>query len=54
MLNKINLTTMIDIMTGLTNEEHQLLLSKSEEDIEKIYINHYQQQDDEQIQISYF
>ena len=54
MLNKMNLITMIDVMTGLTNEEYQLLLSKSEEGIEKIYINYYQQQDDEQIEICYF
>lgn len=41
-------------MTGLTNEEYQLLLSKSEEEVEKTYINQYQQQEDEQIEICYF
>ncbi len=52
MLNKMNLITMIDVMTGLTNEEYQLLLSKSEEELEKIYINTSKQKDDEKITIS--
>ncbi len=45
---------MIDVMTGLTSEEYEALNKKSLKEIEKIYVNHYQQQDDEQIEISYF
>ena len=53
-LSKLNLIALIDMMSGLKEDECISLEKMSHEKVEKYYINHYQQQDDEQIQISYF
>jgi hypothetical protein len=52
-LNKLDLIILIDLMVGLTKEEYEKLKEKSLKEVEKIYINAYQQQDDEQINICY-
>ena len=41
-------------MYGLNKEECIYLFTQTKNEVERIYINYYQQQDDEQIQISYF
>ncbi|HDG8789427.1 TPA: hypothetical protein PBT65_001728 [Staphylococcus aureus] len=53
-MNKHNLIALIDLMRGLKRWEYEELESKDVKEIEKIYINVFQEQDDEQIQISYF
>lgn len=53
-LSKLNLIALIDMMSGLKEHECNSLKEMSYEKVEKYYINHYQKQDDEQIQISYF
>jgi hypothetical protein len=54
-LNKLDLIILIDLMVGLKKEEYEKLKEKkSLKEVEKkIYINAYQQQDDEQINICY-
>ncbi|MCI2910952.1 BH0509 family protein [Staphylococcus hominis] len=52
-MNKLDLIILIDLMVGLTKEEYENLKEKSLKEVEKIYINAYQQQDDEQINICY-
>lgn len=46
--------SIIDVMYGLNKEECIYLFTQTKNEVERIYINYYQQQDDEQIQISYF
>lgn len=53
-LNKLDLIILIDIMCGLSEEEYQYLQQKDIKEVEKIYVNAYQKQDDEQIDICYF
>ncbi|MFJ6459236.1 BH0509 family protein [Staphylococcus capitis] len=53
-MSKLNLIALIDMMSGLKEDECISLEKMSYEKVEKYYINHYQKQDDEQIQISYF
>lgn len=52
-MSKLDLIILIDVMCGLTEEEYENLKEKSLKEVEKIYINAYQQQDDEQINICY-
>ena len=53
-MSKANMISMIDIMFGLSKEECNSLFIQTKDEVERIYINYYQHQDDEQIQISYF
>lgn len=53
-MSKANMISMIDVMYGLSKEECNSLFTQTKDEVERIYINYYQQQDDEQIQISYF
>lgn len=53
-MSKANMISMIDVMYGLSKEECNSLFTQAKDEVERIYINYYQQQDDEQIQISYF
>ncbi|CUT97034.1 conserved hypothetical protein [Staphylococcus capitis] len=53
-MSKLDLIILIDIMCGLSSEEYECLKNKDINEIEKVYRNVYQKQDDEQIQICYF
>ncbi|CDM14991.1 hypothetical protein SEB_p202457 (plasmid) [Staphylococcus epidermidis PM221] len=53
-MEKENLIALIDLMRGLDEDEYRRLNQKDEKEIKKIYINVFQEQDDEQIEISYF
>ncbi|MCO6262928.1 BH0509 family protein [Staphylococcus epidermidis] len=53
-MSKANMISMIDVMYGFSKEECNSLFTQTKDEVERIYINYYQQQDDEQIQISYF
>ncbi|MGK8482363.1 BH0509 family protein [Staphylococcus epidermidis] len=52
-MEKENLIALIDLMRGLDEDEYRRLNQKDEKEIKKIYINVFQEQDDEQIEISY-
>lgn len=53
-MNKHNLIALIDLMQGLDQTEYQNLKQKKEKEVEKIYINVFQEQEDKQIELSYF
>lgn len=53
-MNKHNLIALIDLMQGLDQTEYQNLKQKEEKEVEKIYINVFQEQEDKQIELSYF
>lgn len=53
-MSKANMISIIDVMYGLNKEECIYLFTQTKNEVERICINYYQQQDDEQIQISYF
>ncbi|WP_251522056.1 BH0509 family protein [Staphylococcus sp. Marseille-Q6910] len=52
-MSKQTLIALIDIMQGLSKEELKILNEKTVEEVETIYINVYQEQNDEQIEIAY-
>lgn len=53
-MNKHNLIALIDLMQGLDQTEYQNLKQKEEKEVKKIYINVFQEQEDKQIELSYF
>ncbi|MGC9650949.1 BH0509 family protein [Staphylococcus warneri] len=53
-MNKRNLIALIDMIQGLDQASYEVLNQKDKEEIEKIYINVFQEQEDEQIEICYF
>lgn len=53
-MKKHNLIALIDLMKGLNHAEYEALNQKDEKEVERIYINVFQEQEDEQIEICYF
>jgi len=52
-MNKINLISVIDMMIGLTEREEKVLQSMDEEEVERYYINSFQEQNDAQLEITF-
>lgn len=52
-MDKYNLISVMDMMIGLTDEEINNLKQKDYEEVESYYINRYQEQNDDQLEIVY-